>query len=223
MLEHITLFCLHVQATSALIGLESGDGNGQRRRRRGNVSGTNWWRNYTQYVAGSILWLAPTSTCSSSIIRNSNIVICEPRFDRSAEPIRRMSRTQAASPKSLADVPCLCGSVQDNNREHLVIWGCHHGPDCGNESSLCMEIFYRTHFWISWLSYSNKFSSCRNILPSFPPEKGKREVVLAFENDGWQWLTMEAAGTMLEGMMNFIYRSSSVVHTSQRLDAHVTV
>ena len=28
MLEHITLFCLHVQATSALIGLESGDGNG---------------------------------------------------------------------------------------------------------------------------------------------------------------------------------------------------
>ena len=28
MLEHITLFCLHVHATSALIGLESGDGNG---------------------------------------------------------------------------------------------------------------------------------------------------------------------------------------------------
>ena len=24
--------------------------------------------------------------------------------------------------------------------EHLVIWGCHHGPNCGNESSLCMEI-----------------------------------------------------------------------------------
>ena len=28
MLEYIILFCLHVQATSALIGLESGDGNG---------------------------------------------------------------------------------------------------------------------------------------------------------------------------------------------------
>ena len=26
--------------------------------------------------------------------------------------------------------------------EHLVIWGCHHGPDCGNESSLCMEIIW---------------------------------------------------------------------------------
>ena len=34
---------------------------------------------------------------------------------------------------------------------------------------------------------------------------------------------MEAAGTMSEGMMNFIYRSSSVVHTSRRFDAHVTV
>ena len=26
--------------------------------------------------------------------------------------------------------------------KHLVIRGCHHGPDCGNESSLCMEIFW---------------------------------------------------------------------------------
>ena len=79
------------------------------------MSGANWWRNCTQYVAGSILWLAPTSTCSNSIIRNSNIVICEPRFDRSAEPIRRMSRPRAASRKSLVDVPPLGGSVQDNN------------------------------------------------------------------------------------------------------------
>ena len=60
-------------------------------------------------MAGSILWSAPDFT--SSII----IIIFKPRFDRSAEPIRRISRTQAASPKSLADVPCLCGSVQDNN------------------------------------------------------------------------------------------------------------
>ena len=65
-------------------------------------------------MVGSILLSAPAFTSRSSIIRNSNIVICEPRFDRSAEPIRRIS-------------------------EHLVIWGCHHGPNCGNESSLCME------------------------------------------------------------------------------------
>ena len=89
-------------------------------------------------MAGSILWLAPTSTCSSSIIRNSNIVICEPHFNRSAEPIQRMSQTQAASPKSLADIPRLYGSVQ----EYLDIRERHHGSNCGNESSLCMEIFW---------------------------------------------------------------------------------
>ena len=49
-----------------------------------------------------------------------------------------MSRTQTASRKSLADVHRLCGSVQ----EHLVIRGCHHESDCGNESSLCMEIIW---------------------------------------------------------------------------------
>ena len=69
------------------------------------------------------------------IIKSSNIVIFEPRFHRSAERIRRMSRPLL---NSLANVPPLGGSVQDNT-EHLVIRGCHHGPDCGNESSLCME------------------------------------------------------------------------------------
>ena len=66
-------------------------------------------------MAGSILWSAPDFTSSSIIIRNSNTVICEHRFDRPIEPIRRISQTQAASRKSLADVPCLCGSVQNNN------------------------------------------------------------------------------------------------------------
>ena len=67
-------------------------------------------------MAGSILWLAPTSTYSSSIIRNSNIIICEPHFNWPTEPIWRMSWTQTASPKSLTNVPPLGGSVQDNNR-----------------------------------------------------------------------------------------------------------
>jgi len=67
-------------------------------------------------MTGSILWLAPTSICSSSVIRNSKIIISEPHFDWPTEPIWRMSQTQATSPKSLANVPPLGGSVQDNNR-----------------------------------------------------------------------------------------------------------
>jgi len=125
-------------------------------------------------VAGSILWLAPTSTCSSSIIRNSNIVICEPHFDRSAEPIWRMSRTQAASPKSLANVPRLCGSVQ----EHLVIQGCHHESDCRNESSLCMEIF-----WVLLQVYMNI------------------DVILLLDNF-WMEVDCYICIQMLEGMYN---------------------
>ena len=66
-------------------------------------------------MAGSILCSAPAFASSSSVIRNSNIVIFEPRFDRPTEPIRSMSRPRAASRKSLADVPPLGGSVQDNN------------------------------------------------------------------------------------------------------------
>ena len=67
-------------------------------------------------MACSILWSAPDFTSSSIIIRNSNIVICEPHFDRPTEPIRRISQTQAVSPKSLANIPCLYRSIQDNNR-----------------------------------------------------------------------------------------------------------
>ena len=67
-------------------------------------------------MAGSILLTVLAFTYRSSIIRNSNIVICKPHFDRSAEPIWRISQTQAALPKSLANVCHLCGSVQDNNR-----------------------------------------------------------------------------------------------------------
>ena len=86
MLKHITLFCLQVQATLALIGLESGDGDRWHGRR------TSCWRNYTQYMAGSIFW-------SASDFTSSSIIICEPCFDRSAEPIWRISQTQAASYK----------------------------------------------------------------------------------------------------------------------------
>ena len=57
-----------------LIGLESGDEDGWRGRRRGNGPGTNYWRNYTQYAAGSILWSAPTSTSIIIIIRKSSKV-----------------------------------------------------------------------------------------------------------------------------------------------------
>ena len=67
-------------------------------------------------MAGSILWSVPDFTFTNIIIRNSNIVICKPCFDRPIEPIWRISQTQAASPKSLANIPCLYGSVQDNNR-----------------------------------------------------------------------------------------------------------
>ena len=66
-------------------------------------------------MAGSILWSAPAFTSSSSVIRNSNIVIFEPHFDRPTEPIWRMSLSRAALCKSLANVPPLGGRVQDNN------------------------------------------------------------------------------------------------------------
>ena len=80
------------------------------------------------------------------IIKSSNIVIFEPRFDRSAERTRRMSRPLL---NSLADVPPLGGSVQDNT-EHLVIRRFHYRHDCGNESSLCME-----RIWVLLQVYMN--------------------------------------------------------------------
>ena len=48
-------------------------------------------------------------------------------------------------------------------------------------------------------------------------------MLIALENYEWQWLKIEVVGMMSEGMMNFIYRLSSVVYTSQHLDTYVMV
>ena len=93
-------------------------------------------------MTGPILWLVPTFTYSSSITRNSNIIVCKPCFDRSAETIQRMSWTQAASPKSLSDIPHLYGSVQDNNRSTWLFKGASTDPTAGMSQFYCMEIIW---------------------------------------------------------------------------------
>ena len=53
-----------------------------------------------------------------------------------------MSRTQTASPKSLADIPHLCGSVQDNNRSTWLFKGASTDPTAGMSQFYCMEIIW---------------------------------------------------------------------------------